>query len=474
MSIIAKILAHAESAPQSIAVYEKDVAITYEQFACDIKRAAFHLQQHVSRGDAVLLKASNNYAFISVYFAVHYVGANVVNMAADVDDRHKAFVINKVQPSLTIDDCNRFMQALAPYNASNVESNQASGDAYADLMFTSGTTGEPKGVALTHSQLRAATEHIITQVGNSSDDVELLLMPLSHSFGMGRMRTTLYAGGTLVVGYPLQRLKGVFKAFEKHNVTGFGLVPSAWAFITQMSKDLITKYASQLNYIEFGSAYLSPEDKELLTEWFPNTHIVMHYGLTEVSRAVFTHFHADAHEAVGRISRGAEFVIFNDDGSQAAPGEVGEIAFRAPWMLSEYYQNNDLTSESFIDGYFRTGDLGKHEGDYLYLTGRLKEIINVGGKKVSPYQIEDILNQCESVLECACIPYADKTMGEVVQAFIVLEPSVTNEFEQIVEQMKQQVIQHLPVHMRPQHYQQINALPKTASGKLQRLKLASM
>ncbi|WP_350668797.1 AMP-binding protein, partial [Pseudoalteromonas sp. 69-MNA-CIBAN-0232] len=88
-----------------------------------------------------------------------------------------------------------------------------------------------------------------------------------------------------------------------YKVTGFGLVPSAWSFIVKMSKNLITKYASQLNYIEFGSAYLSVEDKAQLVAWFPTTHIVMHYGLTEVSRAIFTVFNVDSNEAVGNITR---------------------------------------------------------------------------------------------------------------------------------------------------------------------------
>ncbi|MCT4349494.1 MULTISPECIES: class I adenylate-forming enzyme family protein [Vibrio] len=473
MSVVETILAHAASRPQHIALYEKSTAVTYTQLAETIKRTASKLMRDVEPGDAVLVTASNSYAFVAVYFAIHYIGAKVVNLAADIDESYKQFIDSKVNPSLSIEDCQAY---IADVNDQMIEleviSNVSSG--IADLMFTSGTTGEPKGVALSHQQLLTATQHIVDEVRNTSDDIELLLMPLSHSFGMGRMRTTLFSGGTLVLGYPLQRLKSVFKAIEEHRVTGLGLVPSAWAFITTMSKNRITKYASQLNYIEFGSAHLSPEDKKLLTQWFPSTHIVMHYGLTEISRAVFTHFHTDNLDAVGHVSRGAEFVILGEDGQLLPEGEIGEIAFKAPWMLTEYYQNHDLTSAAFANGYFRTGDLGKHEGEYLFLTGRLKEIINVGGKKVSPYQIEEVLNSDDGVIESACVPHADPSMGEVVQAFIVVEPSISDEIHTLEMRLRASVAQRLPVHMRPEKYQVIDELPKTSTGKIQRLHLTKM
>ena len=473
MSVVETILAHAASRPHHVALYEKDTAVTYIQLAETIKRTAFKLMNEVEPGDAVVVTASNSYAFVAVYFAIHFIGAKVVNVAADADESYKNFINTKVNPSLSIEDCQTYIADAPPLKAGmEVSNNISSGTA--DLMFTSGTTGEPKGVALSHAQLLIATQHIIGEIRNTPEDVELLLMPLSHSFGMGRMRTTLFAGGTLVLGYPLQRLKSVFNAIESHKVTGLGLVPSAWAFITTMSKDRISKYAPQLNYLEFGSARLSPDDKALLMQWFPSTHIVMHYGLTEVSRAIFTHFHTDNLEAVGHASRGAEFVILNEDGQHLPEGEIGEIAFRAPWMLTEYYQNQDLTSAAFSNGYFRTGDLGKYEGEYLFLTGRLKEIINVGGKKVSPYQIEEVLNSDEGVIESACVPYAHSSMGEVVQALIVIEPSMIDDFHTLEARLRETVAQRLPVHMRPEKYQVIDALPKTSTGKIQRLHLTKM
>ena len=469
MSVVAKILANAEAQPANSAIFNKQTEVTYSELAADIREAAAWLhQQGVGAGDRIIITATNSYEFIRTYFGAHLAGATAVVLPGDAPEATKSFVIERAEPRLVVTG------GSEPEVSSPVEGFEVvlRDDMAADLMFTSGATGEPKGVLLTHAQQVAATEHIIANIGNTGADVELLLMPLGHSFGMARMRTTLYAGGILIVGYPLQRLKGVFKAMTDFGVTGLGLVPAAWAFITQMSKDKLAGYADQLNYIELGSAYLDQSEKQRLAAWFPDTRILMHYGLTEVSRAIFADIHSDDRDSVGRIGTGADVCILTPDGDEAPLGDEGEIALKAPWMLAEYYRNPELTEASFSDGFFRTGDLGRLDGDLLFLTGRLKEIINVGGKKVSPLDVEKVLNSSEIVSESACTAMADKDSGEAVQAHIVLHDGDMVQ-ERAVEALEARVAQSLAVHMRPRKYRFVDSLPKTDAGKIQRHKLKS-
>ncbi|HGI8854271.1 TPA: long-chain fatty acid--CoA ligase, partial [Vibrio cholerae] len=152
-------------------------------------------------------------------------------------------------------------------------------------------------------------------------------------------------------------------------------------------------------------------------------------------------------------------------------GEEGEIVFKAPWMLDGYFENSQLTSDCFVEGYFKTGDLGRVVGDYLFLTGRLKEIINVGGKKVSPDQVEKVLSEALGVQECACAALSDANMGEVVQAYIVVKSGW--DCENVISNIKETINGQLPMHMRPKKYSIVSALPKTVSGKVQRYKLSS-
>ena len=447
----------------------KKKAISYAMFMDDIfKISAFLSEENITSNHLVILHSKNNYAFIVTYFSLMILGAKIVNFPTETTAEYKNFIFNKVNLTYTIDDPDSLLNQAqnlvsAPFPTSL--SNHGS-----ELIFTSGTTSQPKGVELTHEQLSLATQHIAAQVGNTSEDIELLLMPLSHSFGMARMRTTLYVGATLVIGYPLKRLKRVFEAFEKYQITGVGLVPAAWQFILKMSGDRLTQFASQLRYIELGSASLAPTDKAQLMAWFPHTRIVMHYGLTEVSRATFIDFRTDNLEAVGRVNQGAAFRILKDNGQPARDGEVGQIALKAPWMFSGYFQDPSATDKAFIDGYFLTGDLGKTDGEYLYLTGRLKEIINVGGKKVNPLDVERVLTLSPHLIECACFAYEDQMTGEAVAAALILEPELALS-DDIINHFMNLAAQHLPVFMRPVNFIQVNTLPKTPSGKLQRHKL---
>ena len=136
----------------------------------------------------------------------------------------------------------------------------------------------PKGVVLSYSNQLSAANNINTFIGNTSEDVELLALPISHSFGLGRLRCVLAKGATLVLLGSFASMKRFFGEIERCRVTGFGMVPASWAYIAKMSVDRIARYASQLRYIEIGSAFMPKTEKERLMRLLPDTKICMHYG----------------------------------------------------------------------------------------------------------------------------------------------------------------------------------------------------
>jgi len=200
----------------------------------------------------------------------------------------------------------------------------------------------------------------------------------------------------------------------------------------------------------------------------------MHYGLTEVSRAIFCDLHEDDLTSVGKISRGADVKIIGSSGAELTDGAVGEIALKADWVCSGYYQNHELNSESFIDGYFRTGDLGYCSGGNLYLSGRLAEQINVGGRKFNPLRVEELVNKLDFVVESACIGEKNQLSGEIVVLFIVLDEKSKRDESTAESTIRKSLADLLPVYMRPSRFQFLNELPKTSTGKLKRLELSGL
>ena len=213
------------------------------------------------------------------------------------------------------------------------------------------------------------------------------------------------------------------------------------------------------------------EDKQLLMELLPNTRICMHYGSTEASRSAFMEFHTYKNNllSAGLASPNCDIKIFSSEGKPLPLGEEGEVCVKGEHVTSSYWnQTPELFASDFYNGYFRTGDCATMDADgNIYLKSRIKEMINVGGKKVAPMEVEDILNTISGVKESACIGIPDPGLvfGEVVKAFVVADDSLSN--EDIMEQLRPK----LEVYKLPVEIERINEIPKTSSGKIQRLSL---
>ena len=473
-----QIFDHVQNTPDKVALISGDTEITYSQLWDYCLCAAEKLKQdyHLKKGDRVILSAAGNIEFVYAYFGVHIAGGICVPIDPDTNQTRFEYIEKSTTPVCVMGLLHNVKKETIPFSdvvngtskATYIAPEQSQ---VADILFTTGTTGAPKGVALSYNNLSAAARNINAYIGNTNSDVELLALPVSHSFGLGRLRCSLSKGSTVVMLGTFANVKKFFKEMARCQVTMFAMVPASWGFIKKMSGKYIGKFADQLKFIEIGSSFMPVEDKELLMSLLPKTRICMHYGSTEASRSAFMEFHTykDNLLSIGKASPNVEIKIFTSQGTPAALGEEGEVCVKGEHVTCSYWNETpERFASDFYDGYFRTGDCGTMDAEgNIYLKSRIKEMINVGGKKVSPMEVEDILNTIPGIKESACIGIPDPgiVLGEVVKAFIVADDNLSD--EEIMQQLRPQ----LEVYKLPVEIERINAIPKTGSGKIQRLSL---
>ena len=457
-----------------------DENVSYSTLGSRIRSAAAFLQDHgVGKGDCVALSAIKGLDFVYAYFGVHLVGATVVVVDPESNPKKMAYILDLTKPKFAVgfrqEGIVSFAYADIAFDGGAVPTipGGLGEDDVADIVFTTGTTGNPKGVLLSHFNIFSSADNINGFIGNTADDVEVLGLPLCHSFGLGRLRCNLIKGATLVVLPSFANIKQMFAAIEKYHVTGFGMVPAIWAYIRKFSGTRISKYAPQIKYIEIGSAAMPLESKRELCELFPTTRICHHYGLTEASRNAFMEYHEalsrDDLATIGReVCDKVEIRVFDEAGNEVADGTSGELCVRGNMVMKGYFRPEE-TAAAYFGEYFRTGDIGfRGKNGNLYLVSRKKEMINVGGKKVSPVEIEDAVLAMGGIEDCGCVgvPDLQGILGEVPKLF-VQQTGCTRTFEEIASYLKTV----LESYKQPVAYAWIDAIPKTASGKKQRLQL---
>ncbi len=445
--------------------------MTYFELKQSILCCASYLKKNgVCQGDPVFLTAHSDREFLSFYWATHLLGAISVPLDPKINPSTLVELANLVGPKIHIEH-----GKSVPLDNNSLENLSASthSEQVADLIFTTGTTGRPKGVILTQGNLAAAVRNITAFIGNIAGDREVIPLPLHHSFGLGRMRCALASGGAVILVPGFARPKQIYDSIEKWEAVGLCSVPAGLAFLLKISESSFGKSCANLKFLEIGSAPMPQEQKQKLMSLLPRTRICMHYGLTEASRSAFIEFHQDQDhlDSIGRAAPNVEITIRDDHFLECPPQKEGEVWVSAGTTSPGYWQDEEKTRKSRNEKWLRTDDFGfKDELGFLYLTGRKSDLINVGGKKVAPSEIEDAMAKHPAVQEAACIGVPDPQglSSEAIKAFWVPKDFDLNiDREEFTRFLKE----HLEAHKIPIAFEKIGKLPKTASGKLQRSEL---
>lgn len=334
------------------------------------------------------------------------------------------------------------------------------------LLPTSGSTGNSKLVMLTHKNIKHNAEAHGERVGFSSNDTFMVTMPIYFSSVITTQIISALIFGVKIFLPELPLLpRGLMTSIETRNVSGLSAVPTV---LYQLVEGLSSqkKVISRLKYMVVSGASLSEKLHNSTLSVFPNTDIIQSYGLTEASPRVSLMQRGEKELSCGTPVKGVTVMINSKDGRSLSAHEIGEIWVSGPNIMKGYYKNEELTSETIINGWLKTGDLGYLDNNgRIFITGRLKNVINIGGNIVHPEEIEMVLTNYKGIKEVLVTLKTDVVYGEVPIVFIVLEDGISVNIADIRSYCRS----YLASYKIPNEFVIIDALPKTGTGKIKRV-----
>ena len=490
---LTQLLADPKSAAPAVITESPPVVLSYRALAEQIERLAEQLRSAGLRpGDCVVMVLPNGLEFLVVFLAIAAAGliAAPLNPAYKTDELRIFF--EDIQPrAIIVGNSNAaVIEAAAGLNLAiwpaYVESSGAvglkgvpqlsrcipgnpGGDDFALLLHTSGTTSRPKGVPLTHTNVLRSALNIASHYALTSADRSLVVMPLFHGHGLiGAALATLASGGAAIVP-PRFSASQFWGLFRKHGATWYSAVPTIHEVLLERA-DRDGAPDRGARFIRSCSAALAPAVLANLEKRF-GAPVLEAYGLTEAAHQVASNPLPPRPHKPGTVGfgTGVELAIIDETGRHLPANRPGEVVVRGPDVMRGYRNDPKATAAVFIDGWLRTEDAGVLDDDgYLALTGRIKELINRGGEKIAPAEIDDVLLEHPAVAEAAAFGVPDAKYGEEVWAAVVLKG------DSDAERLQAFCRTRLADFKVPKVIRIVSALPKNETGKIERRNLAAL
>lgn len=440
-TLIEAIVSHARSTPEKPAVILKNTVLTYAELVLQIKRAALILREQygIAAGDRVMISGLSKPEYLVIFFGVQYLHATTVPLDKVWLEDTVLKLYDFIRPKLMITDMVFHREGLSAVSMRGLYKDISDGasvaeipyavpgmDEIAEMLFTTGTTGTPKGAMLTYGNICSITNNNIEGVGILSSDIVLDALPLCHSLGLREARMTLYVGATLVIQNGFTFRKELRTNILDLGCTGFVCVPATIEQLTRQVEDFSDLF-SHFRYMEIGAGSLSYDLKKRLPLLLPNTEIYNTWGSSETGGVIFLDVknRQDKLTALGKPVQSAKIKVVGPDGQEIIATDIdnaGRLAVKGDMTMAGYYQKPEVNAETLVDGWLLTNDLVYTDGEgFVYMLGRADDIINVGGEKVSPIEIENIASEFEKVTDAACIGVKDDIMGQVPVLYVAVE-----------------------------------------------------
>jgi long-chain acyl-CoA synthetase len=464
--------------------------------------AQYLISNGISPGDRVALVLQNSLPYIAIYYGIWFAGGVTVALntqakAHDIENwtRHadaKWLFIDDNHPELPLLTSLQAVVHIIPVpmrssadranpdteweiiqsNNSTLPEMKASEDHLASIIYTSGTTGHPKGVTLSHGNLASNVDSILDYLNISSSDSIVNVLPFYYSYGNSILHTHIANGARLILENSLLYPHRVIDRIATEQATGFSGVPSTFSLI--LGRVNLNDFdLTSLRYVTQAGGPMPPVLIDKLLNALPSVDFFVMYGQTEAT-ARLTYLDpkqiVSKRGSIGKAISGVSIEIRNKDNIPVQPGETGEICAKGPNIMQGYWKDPHQTQATIKAGWLHTGDLAHCDSDgYIYIDGRASDMIKSGGNRISPKEVEEVIQELDGVQDVAVVGIPDEMLGETIRAFIV--PAADSNLEKRAVQFHCK--SRLASYKIPKTIVFVDELPKTASGKIKRFLLQS-
>ena len=469
MNIINNLENNSKEFPNKIAIIFEDQKISYKELYDKVKKISLKINNFDE--EIISLVSENSISFIIMYLGIIKSGRTVHIIPPEISETNFNNQIKSADSQTIICSENAFDKILK-FTKINIpilkiteleeqlesEENNFKENQIAHLIFTSGTTSTPKGAGITHNMLNFTTKNIIDVLGYLISDIDILPLPLYHSFGLGCIYTSLTVGSTIILHKDASNIENLLNSIKKYNATTFSAIPATLIKILKFENFDLTNCFSNIRLIITNSTAIPKTTVQKYKEILKKGNLATYYGLTEASRSTFMIFEKSSSrdESVGKSAPGVSIKIENE-----------EIWIKGKNVISKYW-NNTIADESIKNGWLKTGDVGfLDDENYLFLKGRKDDIINIGGEKVLPIEIEEVVKQIPDVIDAVAFGIKNEIFGQVIKLNIVK----SNESNLDKGKILIYCMKNLEKFKIPNKIDFVEKIPKTSYGKVKRFML---
>lgn len=422
--------------------------ISYDRIYDNVFIISRYLNKHVGENQNIILISENSVFFLAAYLGIMKSGNICIPLNPYTEEESFRYIVEAtkcqfafIQGKIHSKYSHLFTHTITESDLETVTSTNAHSpgsltnafdeNRVAQILFTSGSTGLPKGVMLSHKNLISNTNSIIQYLRLNSNDVIEIVLPFYYCYGLSLLHTHIKVGGSVVLNNGFVFLGSVFDDLKKYRCTGFAGVPSHFQILLRKSQTFTKTDFPHLKYVTQAGGKLHKTFIKEFVKAFPDKKFYVMYGQTEATARLSYLPPSLIIKKLGSIGKaipGVTLEVVNKSGQPVNDEQVGEIVAKGDNIMIGYLNDPEANKTTLKNGWLHTGDMAKKDKDgFIYIVARKKEIIKVGGRRVSPKEIEEVIVSVPEVVDCTVEGVEDEILGETVKAIVVLKQSISQE-----------------------------------------------